>query len=176
MDPNHFLAEILGKSVRNNYFYHFTDTRNLPSIKKLGLLSSERLTASGIVVPAPGGNEWSRDADARFGMHKFVHLCFDTDHPMEFAARKDGRIERSIFLRIKPEVIHLPGVLMTVDVSNQSGIVPGAPAVVLPLLDLEVLYSKTNWKDAEIRKRLAAARRCEILVPHRISPEYIIDG
>ncbi|WP_283196478.1 hypothetical protein [Rhizobium sp. AN80A] len=45
--------------------YHFTDRRNLPIIKEMGgLYPLSQLHEKNVEVPAPGGNEWSRDADA----------------------------------------------------------------------------------------------------------------
>jgi len=56
--------------------YHFTDRRNLPLIKEMGgLFPIALLDQKNINVPAPGGNEWSRDADAPKGMGNYVHLC-----------------------------------------------------------------------------------------------------
>ena len=83
------LKEIM---ARNGWvFYHFTDTRNLPSIRAHGLLSMRELRQRGIVV-TPGGNDWSLDADQRSGMDGYVHLCFFKGHPMEWLATQDGRI------------------------------------------------------------------------------------
>src|SRR5260370_4560046 len=65
--------------------YHFTDRQNLPLIQKLGgLYPPSQLEARGIQIPAPGGNQWSRDADKMSGMDRYVHLCFRPNHPMEY--------------------------------------------------------------------------------------------
>jgi hypothetical protein len=40
-------------------------------------------------------------------------------------------------------------------------------------LDLEVIYTRTDWKDPKVQARLKAARLCEILVPGGIGPEMI---
>jgi hypothetical protein len=86
--------------------YHFTDRRNLSLIRKLGgLYPMEHFRKRGAEVPAPGGNEWSRDADEFKGMDKYVHLCFRPSHPMEYVARKEGRIGDTIFLHISPDVL-----------------------------------------------------------------------
>ncbi len=54
------------ESIR--YLFHFTDRRNLPSIKETGgLFSYAKLKEMGIEIPAPGGNDWSHDADAYKG-------------------------------------------------------------------------------------------------------------
>src|SRR6266849_1318077 len=140
--------------------YHFTDRRNLPTIRKYGLYSFAKLKKKGIEIPAPGGNEWSKEADANRGMDRYVHLCFRANHPMEYLARMDGRIQDSIFLEIHPHVLQLEGVMFSPGVSNKAGveIVPITEAH--KLIDFEVLYTRTNWRDAEIKQRLQQAEKC----------------
>jgi hypothetical protein len=59
------------------FLYHFTDRRNLDLIRKLGgLYPLAELQRRGITVPAPGGNEWSWDANGIKGFDEYVHLCF----------------------------------------------------------------------------------------------------
>lgn len=164
------LAEIL--SSKGASFFHFTDTRNLPSIREHGLLPMRELRARGI-VPASGGNEWSLDADARSGMDAYVHLCFFREHPMEWLARQDGRIQDSRFLKIVPTVLHAPGVLITDGVSNKADVLPQPAEHMISKLDLEVTYTRTDWKDPKVQVRLKAARLCEILVPGKIAADLI---
>jgi hypothetical protein len=63
-------------------------------------LSEKERERRKVSVVARGGNEWSQTADARFGMDEYVHICLIDDHPMEYLARKDGRIEQSIYLEV----------------------------------------------------------------------------
>lgn len=154
--------------------YHFTDRRNLAMIRELGgLFSMAALKAKGIAVPAPGGNQWSQDADGMKGMDQYVHLCFRSTHPMEFRAREEGRIQDSIFLQVHPDVLHWEGVRFTPDVSNKSGVSMYTMADARTLIDFQVLYTRTDWKDPAIRHRLSQAEKCEILVPNRIPLELI---
>ena len=153
-------------------FYHFTDERNLGSIRAHGLLSMRELRNRGI-VPVAGGNQWSLDADLRAGMDRYVHLCFLRQHPMEWSARQDGRIERSRFLRVNPEVLMLPDVMITDQVSNKSGVVPKPANDMIPTLDFKVMYTRTDWKDPAIQERRQRAKLYEILVPARVPPDLI---
>jgi hypothetical protein len=149
--------------------YHFTDIRNLPGIRASnGLFPLATLRAHGIVVPAPGGNDWSRDADSARGMDHYVHLCFRRNHPMEHVARNDGRIGTSIFLEIDAAVLALQGTLFTPDVSNKAGVGVYTLTQAETMIDFEVLYSPTDWSNAAIQQRLQMAEKCEILVPHHI--------
>ena len=109
----------------------------------------------------------------RRALDKYVHLCFKNNHPMEYAARQDGRIEDSIFLWIHPKVLEFDGVLFTPGVSNKSGLRIHPIDEARELIDFEVLYTRTDWSDPEIQKRLQRAEKCEILVPNEIPLELI---
>jgi len=154
--------------------YHFTDRRNLDRIRELGgLYPLAELWRKRIEIPAPGGNEWSREANGIKGMDEYVHLCFRPTHPMEFVAREEGRIIDSIFLMVHPEVLQWEGVLFTPDVANKRG-VPAYPiAQAAEMIDYEVLYTRTDWKEPAIRQRLQQAEKCEVLVPRLIPLELI---
>ncbi|MBA3243069.1 MAG: DUF4433 domain-containing protein [Acidobacteria bacterium] len=80
MTFDEFMKVVQAKGSHHSYFYHFTDTRNLASIAKYGLLSLRQLSDRGIKVAAPGGNEWSHDADRHKGLDDHVHLCFMDEH------------------------------------------------------------------------------------------------
>ena len=170
MNKTEKLVEILTKGKFR--FFHFTDTRNLPSIQEHGLLSMRSLREKNVVI-APGGNEWSINADLRSGMDGFVHLCFFDEHPMEFLATKDGRIRESKFLRILPDVLLTEGTLITDMVANRADAVTKPAEDMISKLDLKVIYTRTDWKDPKIQARLKAARRCEILVPKSIPIKFI---
>ncbi|WP_404416594.1 DarT ssDNA thymidine ADP-ribosyltransferase family protein [Brevundimonas vesicularis] len=163
------------KGALHACFYHFTDDRNLPSIREHGLLSMARLRQSGVIVAAPGGNEWSSEADRRSGMDQYVHLSFLDSHPMEYLAKQEGRIIQSKLLKIRPDIIHMDGVRVSLEVSNKAGVVIKPAADALDDIDLEVIYTRTNWKDEAIQKRLKAARLREILVPDHVPVEYIMN-
>jgi hypothetical protein len=119
-------------------------------------------------ILAPGGNQWSRDADVRKGMDQYVHLCFRNNHPMEHLARKEGRINQSIFLEIDPSVMDSLGVMFTLDVSNKAGVEAVSITQAVELIDFEVLYKRTDWSDQAIQQRLKQAEKYEVLVPRNI--------
>lgn len=167
------LVEVLLKT--RNTFYHFTDKRNLPLIRDEGLFSMRRQRERQRMAIAPGGNDWSLDADRRSGMDAYVHLCFFSEHPMEWIARQQGRIEDSVFLRISPEVLKIPGTLIVDTVSNRADAIPKPAEEIIGKLDLKVIYTRTDWKDPAIQERLKTARKYEILIPNHI-PLNLITG
>lgn len=146
--------------------FHFTETRNLTSIRNRGgLYSWQRLQEMGVVVEVPGGNDWSHDADALKGLDSYVHLCLRANHPMEYIARREGRIERSIFLDIDPAVLDFDGVLFTEDVSNKRGVETRTLDEAEELIDFDVIDGNIDYQDQDHLARLRQVEKCEILVP-----------
>lgn len=159
---------------RITILYHFTDRRNLPSIREQGGLHPlSDLRHKQIAIPAPGGNEWSHDADAARSLDRYVHLCFRATHPMEYRARQEGRIADSIFLHISAEVLQWDGSRFTPDVSNKSGVESYTIEQARSMIDFDVLYTRTDWRDQAIKQRLQQAEKYEILVPRSIPLELI---
>jgi hypothetical protein len=155
-------------------FYHFTDRRNAASIRERGgLYSLAALREMGIEIPAPGGNDWSHDADEMKGLDRYVHLCFRPNHPMEYVARQDGRIADSVYLQIHPDILRTEGVMFTPDVSNKTGVEVIPIADALEIIDFKVLYTRTDWNDPEVQQRLRQAEKYELLVPNHVPMKYI---
>jgi hypothetical protein len=154
--------------------FHFTDRGNLPSIRELGgLYSLAKLREKGVKIMAPGGNDWSHEADEARGLDKYVHLCFRSNHPMEWVARQEKRITDSIFLQIHPEVLYYDGVGFTDDVSNKAGVQMHSIKEARGFIDFEVLFTRTNWRDPAVKTRLDQAEKCEVLVPNHIPLDLI---
>src|SRR5712675_1869129 len=85
--------------------FHFTDRRNLESIRAHGLLRLAELGRRALPIAAPGGNRWSHEEDARRGLDEYIHLCLLGEHPMEWAARQSGHIQGTQFLRIDRRIL-----------------------------------------------------------------------
>lgn len=100
-----FLNVILDNGIE--FLYHFTDISNISSIKKNnGLYSWAFCLRNNIIIPRPGGDELSRNLDKGKGTENYVRLSFCKDHPMKFIAKRDGRINETIELICKPELIY----------------------------------------------------------------------
>jgi len=88
---------------RVKYLYHFTDVRNIPSIKNHGgLLSWYYCHTHGITIPCQGGDYDSRELDKKYGLEDYVRLSFCDDHPMKWRLEQSGSIMK--VLRIKVDV------------------------------------------------------------------------
>lgn len=158
----------MSPTIRN--LFHFTDRRNLPSIKETGgLFSYAQLIEIGIEIPAPGGNEWSHEADAYKGMDRYVHLCFRPTHPMEHVARVEGRIVSSIFLSIHTDALQIAGVRFTGGVSNKTDVETHSIEDAMGIIDFDMLYGGwKDWNDPDIQARLQRVEKYEILVPDHV--------
>jgi len=156
------------------FLYHFTDRRNLPLIRDMGgLFPLAELEEAHVEIPAPGSDEGSRLVDRRRNLHRYVHLCFKNNHPMEYVARQDGRIGDTIFLQVHASVIHWDGVLFCPAMANTNNITFHTMDEARGMIDYKVLYTRTNWSDPQVQQRLQAAEKYEILVPRAIPLELI---
>ena len=153
--------------------YHFTDSSNLPSIAEHGILSKQQAIENGITIAVSGGNEWSHDADIHKGLEDYVNLCFTMSHPMCHIAHLEGRIPNPQYLPINPDVLKIDGVKITLGVANRAETVLLNVEDGLGQIDMEVLYTRTEWIDPDIQVRLRNAEKCEILVPKAVPKELI---
>ena len=97
------------------------------------------------------------------------------NHGMKYIAHQAGRLPNPRYLAISPEVLQIPGVLISLGVANANDakILPVAEA--LEFLDVEILYTRTDWSDPSIQLRLRAAEKFEVLVPTSV-PRKLITG
>ena len=171
MTPEQFLSRFNVKC-----FWHFTDERNLETIRAAGaLLSLSEAKRRDLNIPAPGGNQWSHEADQRLGLDNYVHLCLADQHPMEFRAREDGRIVNTRFLSISRDVLKIAGVRFAPDVANKRGTPLLTLSEACECMDFQVIYDRTDWRDPAIQQRRTLAKRYELLVPKEV-PIALIKG
>lgn len=93
--------------------YHFTDSRNLPSIERSGCLLSLREIGQQNIRPFTGGSDQSHSLDRGLNLDNYVRLSFVKDHPMMYVAQNDGRISSPKVLEISTDVIFEEGVKFT---------------------------------------------------------------
>ena len=94
--------------------YHFTDRRNLASIKRYGLLSWPELERRGFHY-YPGSNSLSRQLDEKHDVANYVHLCLRKYHPMLDQCLREGRIEQFAWLIIDDTVMNWRATLFSDD-------------------------------------------------------------
>jgi hypothetical protein len=176
MDLGTFLQKVQA-SAQHKRFYHFTDKKNLDSIRKHGVLCTAELRRQGIFkAVTPGGDANSQASDRASGTDQFVCLCFTSNHPMCHIAQNDERKLDPVYLQIDPEIIRDAGVMITNAPSNQNGVQKIAAATALDNLDLDVIYNWMQWNDPPILARLKVAEKYEILVPQQVALKYLVGG
>lgn len=169
------------KSIIKKYnisgIWHFTDKLNLDSIQEHGLLSRKTLNDKGIKIPVPGGNDWSQDADDRKGLDAYVHLCFLRNHPMQFLAVQEKRIQNPIWLKVNASVMLAPEVKFTSEVSNKSGVRLLNHNEAVSEIDFEILLPPfVDWRGKpDIHDRRNAAEKSEILIPDIVDIDEILE-
>ena len=92
--------------------YHFTDRRNLDSIRRNGgLYSWQYCDAHNIEIPYAGGDSTSRSLDCRYDLEDYVRLSFCDDHPMTYRLSQNGY--DLVLLKIKVDVAELETTLFS---------------------------------------------------------------
>jgi hypothetical protein len=94
--------------------YHFTDSRNIPSICKFGLLSWKQLVKRKI-KHWPASSEQSRVCDARKNLDDYIRCCLNMEHPMAYVALREGRIQDYVWLEIDDIVMQWQATLYSSD-------------------------------------------------------------
>ena len=173
MNTKQLVAHIKA-STQHKYLYHFTDEANFPSIDSRGLLSKEKMRLQGWWPHATGGNELSRQLDTDRGIDAYVSLCMTTNHKMKYLAEKAGRLTNPRYLAIMPEVLELEGTKVAFGVANSNNVEILLVSEAIPKLDLEVLYTRTDWSNPDIQTRLQAAEKFEVLVLNGVPRKMIV--
>lgn len=169
------LIETIKKSQQHRYLYHFTDEANFNSIGAKGLISKATMRAENWWPDAPGGNELSWSLDSNRGIDPYVSLCLTRNHSMKFFAEKDGRLKNARYLAISPDILLAEGVQLAFGIANANDVEILPLAQALEKLDIEVLYTRTNWSDPAVQDRLRVAEKIEVLIPNAV-PRPLIEG
>lgn len=74
---------------------------------------------------------------------------------------------------IDPNVLMLPGVKIAFGIANANDTNILNISEAIDLLDFEVLYTRTDWRDTNIYARLKKVEKMEILVPNFVPLEMI---
>jgi hypothetical protein len=162
--------EIL-KSKNITKFYHFTDRKNLDSIRKNGgLYSWWKAEELGIDIPMPGGIGFGRDLDKKHGLHNYVRLCFTKKHPMLFIAKQDKRIINPVFLEIKSDVAYLNSTRFSNMNATRNGHQQGSTLEDLKRIRFDLVSKPDQFYVSENERHYYQA---EVLVLEKIPLEYI---
>ena len=156
----------------NVKLFHFTDAKNIGSIKKHGILSADAILNAGIQSTYASSYE-SRKIDKDMGLSDYVRLSFVKRHPMQFTSMTAYGI-RPITLEINPLIALMPNVYFSDRNTLKKGARIGAHAIDLSNVDFSIINSNIpyyNLPDVKTKNSYQA----EVLVKHRIGPEFILN-
>lgn len=150
--------------------YHFTDSRNLASIREHGgLFSWQECKKREIKIAAPGGDGYSRIRDRSKDLGDYVRLSFRVDHPMRHAAERYRRIQNVEFLKIDPSVIYLRSTLFCVMNANSTEARIGGDLETFEQIKFDLATGTRRW-DTQAEKNFSQA---EVLVRGHVPLDLI---
>jgi hypothetical protein len=155
--------------------HYITPIANLPSIFRLGILSHNRakhvphdsvamneIQVRRAKVTVPGGRK----------LHDYVNLYICARNPMMY--KRQAQYREICVLRITPDVIDLPGVVITDGNASGDYVRFSAAPKGLAIVDRDLTFAD-DWRDPDwiqyFRKK--AAKCAEVLVPDEVKPVYI---
>jgi len=156
--------------------HYITPIGNVSSILNLGILSHNRacrvehesvsmdeIQGLRAKVTVPGGKK----------LHDYVNLYICARNPMMY--KRQAQYQRICVLRISPDVIDLPGAVITDGNASGQYVRFSAAPRGLAIVNREWTFAD-DWRDPDqiqyFRKK--AAKRAEVLVPARLDPEHIM--
>lgn len=149
--------------------YHFTDKSNIDSIiKSGGLYSWYYLDNNGIHIPAPGGNQLSRNLDKRYELENYVRLSFKKNIPMKYVTQNDGRIKDPVILEIDIDVNFLKTTLFSNKNATSKDSNIGGTLNDFKKIRFDILKNK-EWRNEEEKSFWQA----EVLVKEHVPLENI---
>jgi len=159
------------KKKKIRFLYHFTDKKNLKSIKKNGgLYSWKYCEKNKIKIKNPGGNSFSRELDVKYSLEKYVRLSFTKNHPMMYIAKNEGRISNPIILKIDPKVIFLKGTRFSNMNAIKTGHSQGKSINDFKKIKFKIIKQKNHFNLSDEDKPYYQA---EVLVKSFIPLKYI---
>lgn len=151
-------------------FYHFTDKKNVESIKKNGLLSATEVLVTGL-RPKYASSVTSREIDKEMGLSDYIRLSFVKSHPMMFTSMTAYGLH-PVVLEINPLIALMPNVFFSDRNTLKVGANIGPGADDLSRVDFGIVKSNVayyNLPDVKSKN----AYQAEVLVKQRIGPEFI---
>lgn len=179
MLPSEPATPVLSYGVRRNELtelHYITPISNLASILKRGILSHVRCQKiphlsvamqeiqdrrDGVVVP--GGR----------ALHEYANLYICARNPMLY--KRGGQHEQLCVLRVTPDVLDVPGTVVTSGNASSQYVRFGAGVAGLGIVDRALTFAEfwTHQDPIEYFRR-KSAKCAEVLVPDRVDPGLIV--
>ena len=151
---------------------------NVPSMLRYGILSNQRaarLTHRSVALQViQQRREHIRVAPRRM-LHDYANLYFCARNPMMFYVVHHNPIDEVCLLRIAPEVLDLPDVVVSDGNASSDYTRFDSPAVGLPRLDFERVHARYwNHDDVIAHWEHSRVKCAEVLLPDSVPVGYIL--
>ena len=149
---------------------------NMPSVMTHGILSHEeasRLPHDDVSMPIIQERRNHVRVPHGLKLHQYANPYFHARNPMLY--KRLDHVESLCILRVSTEVFRISGTVIT-DQNASSNYVRFLPPTALNQLQLDRIYAE-DWRhpDDQITYFRHKSQKCaEVLIPHNISPDYII--
>ncbi len=148
---------------------------DVPSVLERGILSHARAARlrhrSAAMPPVQDGRDL-RSVPQGMKLHEYANLYFHARNPTLFERQDEA--SALCVLRVSPEVLELPGTVLT-DGDAASDYVRYLAPSQWEVLDFDDIYA-TDWRHPgdPARSCLHKSRKCaEVLVPDRVEPRFL---
>jgi hypothetical protein len=157
--------------------HYITPISNVPSILVHGILShelAERVAHRSIADPDVQARRAQKRAPLPRPLHSYVNLYINARNPMMY--RRQGQHREICVIRISPEILDLPGVVITDQNAARAWCSFRPVATGLAYIDKEIVFAEfwTRYDDPLDRWRHAGIMCAEILLPNRLNPRHIV--
>jgi len=158
---------------------------NVPSIVRAGILSheaSKRIHHVSIASEEVQARRATRTIPGGLRLHQYANLYFNARNSMLFRRLRDFDTTKRVpaeeiaILRVAADVLDRRGVVIT-DINAAADEEPRWHTVEegLPLLDATIIEAESwNHSDYWEKVRRMQQMMAEVLVPHRVAPEYLL--
>ena len=159
----------------HNELFYITHIENIPSIMKNGIMCYERakkLKHKSIALEEVQERRDRKKIPNGRMLHEYVNLYFNPRNPMMY--KRKAYYKEICVLSVNPIILECEGVVIS-DMNAARNICRFMePKTALLTLDFNEIYIE-NWNSAEYEEkyRLSGSVCAEVLIPDRVSYEYI---
>ena len=155
--------------------HYITTISNVPSIMSNGILSHKRakkINHNSVAMDEIQDRRKDKLVPGARPLHEYVNLYFHARNPMLYVIQ--SRHADLCILRVNPEVLDLPGVVIADrNASSDYARFAAAPQG-LSIVDKDLTFAE-YWAHHDLFEamRRKSAKCAEVLVPERIDPDFI---
>ena len=172
-------SECFFQKTGRRFLYNISPLNNMPSVIQHGILCSDevqRFPHESIALPSVQERRSKVIVTEGRSLHQYANLYFDYHNPM--LSRRRDQNNRICILAIDYRAIDIRGCVLT-DRNAATEIVRFFdPMTGIGAIDFEKVYAKywTHPEDEYEERNHRAIKCAEILIPHHVPYEYILDA